>query len=75
MLPRAEMKKRIPARTSDRLRPSRDAKMPLTADPMMQPMRALAQVKPCIASVYWKSSAPMKNACSPFSAPEITAVS
>ena len=42
---------------------------------MMQPMSALELVNPCQKSVYVKSVAPIKNAWSPFSAPEMTAVS
>ena len=45
------------------------------AEPMMQPMSALELVNPCKKSVYVKSVAPIKNAWSPFSAPEMTAVS
>ena len=40
---------------------------------MIQPISALDDVMPCIASVYSKS-APIKKACSPFSAPEITGI-
>ena len=52
MLPRAEMKKRMPATMSERLRPRRVASKPERPEPMMQPMRALLLVKPCIKSVY-----------------------
>ena len=41
----------------------------------IQPIKALELVNPCQKSVYTKSLAPMKNACKPFSAPDITAVS
>ena len=49
--------------------------MPLSKAPMMQPISALLEVKPCMKSVYWKSTAPRKKACRPFSAPLMTAVS
>ena len=63
------------ANISERLRPIRLANRPDMALPMMQPIRALDEVKPCMKSVYSKSEAPLKKACRPFSAPEITAVS
>ena len=69
------MKKHTPAKMSDRLRPKRLAKSPDSALPAMQPMSALDDVKPCMKSVYSKSEAPLKKACRPFSAPEMTAVS
>ena len=75
MDPHAEMKNMIPARISVRLRPRPVASTPESAEPMMQPMSALELVNPCQKSVYVKSVAPIKNAWSPFSAPEITAVS
>lgn len=43
------------------LRPSLEAKKPEIALPMIQPISALDDVMPCIASVYSKS-APMKKA-------------
>ena len=73
--PHADTKNITPANISERLRPQRVASTPEMAEPMMQPMSALELVKPCQKSVYVKSSAPMKKACKPFSAPEITAVS
>ena len=51
MLPRADTKKSTPAKISERLRPNRKANIPLRAEPMMQPISALAQVNPCQASV------------------------
>ena len=69
------MKKHTPAKTNERLRPSLPAKTPESELPMIQPMRALEEVKPWIKSVYSKSEAPLKKACKPFSAPEMTAVS
>ena len=69
------MKNSKPAIISERLRPKLVAKKPDRAEPMIQPIRALAEVKPCQVSVYEKSLASMKKACRPFSAPDITAVS
>ena len=63
-----------PATNNERLRPRRVANKPEMALPRIQPIKALEDVMPCRASVYSKS-APIKNACKPFSAPEITAVS
>ena len=69
------MKNITPAKMSVRLRPQLEANSPDNAEPMIQPIRALELVNPCQKSVYVKSLAPMKKACNPFSAPEITAVS
>ena len=44
--PSADRKKKTPASTSERLRPRREAKNPDNALPMMQPINALAEVKP-----------------------------
>ena len=49
--PSAEMKKRIPAMINDFLRPRFVARKPERAEPMIQPMRAEAEVKPCQPSV------------------------
>ena len=73
--PSAERKKRIPASISDFRRPNPEAHKPEIAAPMTQPINALEDVIPCMKSVYTKSEAPMKNACRPFSAPDMTAVS
>ena len=69
------MKNITPAKISERLRPQLEASTPESAEPMIQPIKALELVNPCQKSVYTKSLAPMKNACKPFSAPDITAVS
>ena len=75
MDPQAERKKQTPAKMSERLRPSLLAKRPESELPIIHPISALEEVNPCITSVYSKSPAPLKNACKPFSAPDITAVS
>ena len=75
MEPHAERKKHIPANIKERLRPNLLANRPERAEPMIHPISALDDVKPCMKSVYSKSVALLKNACTPFSAPEITAVS
>ena len=49
--PHAERKKHMPANTSERLRPKRVAKSPDRALPMMQPISADDEVKPCMKSV------------------------
>ena len=49
--PRAEMKKSRPAMISDFLRPRLVARNPERAEPMIQPIRAEAEVKPCQPSV------------------------
>jgi hypothetical protein len=50
MLPRAEMKNMQPAKKRVFFLPHPDAITPETQLPMMQPIKALAQVKPCQAS-------------------------
>ena len=49
--PSAETKNSRPAMMSDFLRPRLVASRPEKAEPMMQPMRADAEVKPCHPSV------------------------
>ncbi len=62
MLPNAEMKNRSPATISDFLRPRFVARKPEIAEPIIHPIKAEAEVKPCHPSVYAKSFASMKKA-------------
>ena len=49
--PHAEMKNITPAKISERLRPQLEASTPESAEPMIQPIRALEEVNPCQKSV------------------------
>ena len=60
MEPSADTKNSRPAIISERLRPRFDAMRPEMAEPMIQPMSADEEVKPCMKSLYTKSLAPMK---------------